>query len=117
MKWLLILTGLIVLLLILVPLFMILVGYKVNNDSGEVAEIAAREGNIELCDKIINYGIFGPPSDESRMHCVYRYASLTKDPSACDLLMPSSYGWSCLGAARKKGEICSINYNKYYLSL
>jgi hypothetical protein len=39
---------------------------------------------------------------------VYEYAKLTKDPSACELLMPSSYGLSCVGAA-SEAPICGIN--------
>ena len=49
---------------------------------------------------------------EKRMLCFYLLAQKLKDPSVCELLMPSEYGWSCLGVAREKGEICSINYGK-----
>ncbi|MBU1123124.1 hypothetical protein KJ652_00875 [Patescibacteria group bacterium] len=50
-----------------------------------------------------------PTTYELQMRCVYKYASLTKDPSACELLMPSDYGWSCLGAVEEKlflGDPC-----------
>ncbi|MBU0458066.1 hypothetical protein KJ652_06555 [Patescibacteria group bacterium] len=40
-----------------------------------------------------------PTTYEMQMRCVREYASLTKDPTACELLLPSSYGWSCLGVA------------------
>ncbi|HIH22616.1 TPA: hypothetical protein HA238_02725 [Candidatus Micrarchaeota archaeon] len=54
-----------------------------------------------------------PTTYELQMECVYEYASLTLDPLACELLLPSDYGWSCLGAAKEEGDICSINYGKY----
>ncbi len=40
-----------------------------------------------------------PTTDELQARCIRVYARLTKDPSACELLMPSSYGLSCVGAA------------------
>ncbi len=43
----------------------------------------------------------GLSQGEARAECVYNYAKLTKDPPACELLMPSSYGLSCVGGARK----------------
>lgn len=96
LKWAAILLGTIVATVLLIPLGMILLGYRVNVDSGAVAELAAKKGNVELCRSIINYGFFGPTSGESRAHCVYRYAKLTSDPSACELLMPSEYGLACI---------------------
>lgn len=37
-----------------------------------------------------------PTTDELRRLCVYKVAELTRDPSACELLMPSEYGLACL---------------------
>lgn len=102
LKWAAILLGMIVATLLLIPFGMILLGYRVNIDSGAVAELAAKKGNVELCRSIINYGFFGPTSGESRAHCIYRYAKLTSDPSTCELLMPSEYGWSCLGTVKSE---------------
>ena len=50
-----------------------------------------------------------PTTYELQMECVYEYASLTLDPTACELLLPSDYGWSCLGAVEEKlflGDPC-----------
>ena len=50
-----------------------------------------------------------PTTYELQMECVYDYASLTLDPTACELLLPSDYGWSCLGAVEEKlflGDPC-----------
>lgn len=89
----------VLLAILLPPIVMLFLGYKVNAHSDELAEEAAQKNDVMLCTKIINYGLLGPSSGESRAHCIKRYAEYTKDPSACELLMPSSYGWSCLGAA------------------
>lgn len=94
------------------PFLLRAMGYYVDVTGAEMGIIAAEKKNVELCRNIrLVWGIY-PPVVERRMECVYRYASLTHDPSACELLMPSSYGWSCLGAARDLGEMCSINYGR-----
>ncbi len=55
----------------------------------------------------------GLSQGEARAECVYNYAKLTKDPSACELLMPSDYGWSCLGAAEKpNSRQCWFDFSK-----
>lgn len=43
----------------------------------------------------------GPSLDSRRKSCVRELAEITHDPSVCELLMPSDYGWSCLGVAEK----------------
>ncbi len=53
------------------------------------------------CFKTYQIGWSYPPIEESRFACVREYAKLTKNPSACELLMPSDYGWDCLGAAEE----------------
>lgn len=99
-------------IILLIPLGMMLVGYRVNADSGEVALLAAKKGDVEICGSIMNYGLFGPPSGESRAHCVYRFAKLTQDPSACELLMPSEYGFSCIGAAGNGKRLCTVDFGR-----
>lgn len=54
-----------------------------------------------------------PTTEELRASCVFSVAGLSHNPSACELLMPSEYGWSCLGIAQKTGDPCSINYGRY----
>lgn len=105
-------TGYLLVIAILIPIGMMLVGYRVNADSKELAQEAVKKGNPELCANIINYGLLGPSTGESRSHCVYTYAKISKDPIACELLMPSPYGWSCLGAAKEEGDACDINYGR-----
>lgn len=102
-KWIVIVVFTFFLLIVFgIPLMLTLVGYRVNANSSEVAKQAAAIGKVELCRSIINYGFLNPQSGESRSHCVKTYASLTHDPSACELLMPSNYGWSCLGGVKSK---------------
>jgi len=59
---------------------------------------------------------FSPSGGEQRANCIYEYAKLTKDPSACELLMPSSYGLSCVGAAEESlpCDVESIPYSVYW---
>ena len=49
------------------------------------------------CDDLIWFEIMSPTEADQRAGCIYEYAKLTQDPSACELLLPSDYGWSCLG--------------------
>lgn len=102
-KWLIVcIFGFLFTVTVVIPLILMFVGYRVNVSSDKVAEIAAERKDVSLCKSILSYGLFIPQSGELRAHCIKTYASLTKDPSACALLMPSSYGWSCLGAAEKE---------------
>ncbi|MBU0766968.1 hypothetical protein KKF55_04280 [Patescibacteria group bacterium] len=62
-----------------------------------------------------------PTTYEMQMRCVYVYAKLTKNPTACELLLPSDYGWSCLGVISGKlfaGRLCtrsgSLEHIKVY---
>ncbi len=93
----------IILALFLYPWVLRSIGYYVDNTGGEVAEIAAQKKDVSLCKKIIVYARFmGPTAGSRTRECIYTYAELTKDPSACELLMPSDYGWSCLGGVESK---------------
>lgn len=88
--------------LLLFPWFLRGLGYYVDSTGGEIGRLAAEKHDVTLCKRIIVYShLFGPPTMSRRGECVYTYAELTKDPSACELLMPSSYGWDCLGQAEK----------------
>ena len=94
--------GTFIVVLLLTPWVLRGLGYYVDNTGGEIGRLAAEKHNVTLCKKIIVYShVFGPPTMSRRGECVYTYAKLTKDPSACELLMPSSYGLSCVGAATK----------------
>ena len=82
----------------------------VSNDS-DVAEWAAATGRgPEECLRIIPIDIFPRPTAEQiRSSCVRRYAEITHDPSACELLMPSTYGLSCVGAAENHHLPCGTS--------
>ena len=59
------------------------------------------------------FEILSPTQAEQRALCVYEYAKRKKDPSACELLMPSNYGWSCLGAAEEPNQRwCWFDFGK-----
>ncbi len=101
--------GVCVAIVLLPPIVMMLLGYKVNTLSDELArKLVDGQKSPQACMKIINYGLLGPSSGESRAHCVKRYAEYAKDPSACELLMPSSYGLSCVGGAIEARRTCNV---------
>lgn len=50
-----------------------------------------------------------PQVGELQSYCIRTYAALAKDPSACELLMPSRAGLDCVGGAIKS-PICGINH-------
>lgn len=63
----------------------------------------------ELCRKMPGNMWFGSQAGEQQAECIFWYASLTKNPSACELIMPSSYGLSCIGAATSTPDLCGMN--------
>lgn len=79
-------------------------GYHVMSTGWELGRILAQDGSpANECLKFRSptFDIMTPSRGEHVGMCVREYAELTKDPSACELLMPSSYGLSCVGGARK----------------
>ncbi len=93
---------------------MMLIGYRVNVNSKTVAEEAAKKRDPALCASIMNYGLLGPSTGESRSHCIYTYAKIAKDPTVCELLLPSSYGMSSIGGATNfpQQECIQVNSKK-----
>ena len=108
-KWGLILLVSFIGIFFLIPLVMMMLGYRINGGITSTAEEAAKKQNVLICNTIFNYGILplGPTTRASRRSCIHTYASITHDPSVCELLMPSSYGWDCVGAA-SDNEPCSF---------
>ena|SRR3989338_437693 len=103
------LIGLLIIIVYVIPLVLSLIGYKVDASGGILGRKAAQENNVDMCNHIIVYrSIFGPPSAQRRADCVRVYAERRKDPSACELLMPSSYGLSCVGGAQTARDSCSM---------
>lgn len=108
------LTGFLAILLIFaIPVVQKLLGYYPGLPGWEMAEIAVKGKNVELCNRITSLPwdiiALGPTLDERKVSCIYKYASLAKDPSACELLMPSSYGLSCVGGALTQPDLCIMN--------
>src|SRR3989344_435750 len=90
-----------------------LMGYPVDVPPSELAdEIAAENGNPLRCRRLQQtVPTMGPSLTEKRMLCVYIYAKLTQDPTACELLLPSEYGLACLsdvGGKIMHGIRCNI---------
>lgn len=98
-------------LFVILSVWLQVVGVYISEPGWKVAEIAAEKQKPEHCGRIfvMPWNIFSPPTVEQRELCRYTYAKLTKDPTACEPLMPSDYGWSCLGVAREK-EPCFFNF-------
>lgn len=67
-----------------------------------------------LCKKIAPNVSFGSQKAEQQAECIFQYAKLAKDPSACELLMPSSYGLDCVGEAQERFDICSLSEKVYW---
>jgi len=93
---------------------LVLAGYEVTSDETALAEKLVQGGRPAkdcLLLRTIDLGP-RPTTQELKASCIHRYAELTKDPTACELLMPSDYGWSCLGAAMKpNSRLCWFNFS------
>lgn len=103
----------ILLMLFLYPWILRGLGYYVDNTGSEIGRLAAKKMDVSLCNKIIVYShVLGPPTMSRRGECIYVYAEQTKDPSVCELLMPSSYGLSCVGAASNFTRPCPLGNDR-----
>src|SRR3989338_40717 len=82
-------------------------GYYVNIPGWKMGQIAAEKESVEECELLRKTWYFGgfDSGDMHRSECIHTYASLTLDPLACELLLPSDYGLSCLG------EVASSLFN------
>jgi len=98
-------------LALLAPATLKKTGVYINEPGWSVAKIAAEENNVGVCQRIffMPWKVASPSTEEQRRACIHDYASLTHDPTACELLMPSEYGFSCIGTARVK-EPCGFGY-------
>src|SRR3989339_1371208 len=92
---------LLLILSIIWPFFLELIGFHTLYPGWEVAEQLIEKGkSVEGCRKIVRgfwWDVLSPPTREQRSLCIYTYAAQTKNPSVCGLLMPSMYGFSCIG--------------------
>jgi len=73
-----------------------------SRNGTDIAEILVRKKLPPSdCFRMEHFDIGMRPSiEEDQALCIYDYAKLTKDPSACELLMPSSYELACVGGRR-----------------
>jgi len=97
-----------------IPLIQIALGYHFQ-PGWEVARNLVEHGNsVQECEKVrvMPWNMIGPTESQQRSLCIHEYAKITKDPSACELLMPSQYGWSCLGGAEKpNSRMCWFDFS------
>jgi len=88
------------------PFLLGMAGFYTTHPGWEVAEILVEKNkDVRGCNKIIRafwWDVLSPPTAEQRALCVHSYARLTQNPSACELLLPGQYGWSCLGAVKSE---------------
>jgi len=59
--------------------------------------LAENHRSYRECLDLVWLEIMSPTATEQKALCIYEYAKLTQDPTACELLLPSDYGWDCLG--------------------
>ncbi len=98
--------------LFLAPMVVWLAGYYPDTPGLQTAQqIIARQRPASDCFKLVHTlpHLLAPTLGEQQALCVYKYAELTKDPSACELLMPSTYGNSCVGAAENHQLPCNTD--------
>ncbi|MDD5026104.1 MAG: hypothetical protein PHH13_01875 [Candidatus Peribacteraceae bacterium] len=76
-----------------------LLGYEFAEGPDVLAErLIAEERSAKDCYRYVTLDPwFRPTTRELREQCVREYAKLTSDPTACELLLPSDYGLSCIG--------------------
>ncbi len=86
----------------------------INKSGVDVAKIAiAKNLGPSECFRIVRFDPFDSPSTSTQENlCIYTYAELTKDPSACELLMPSRYGLDCVGVAMDFRRPCALGNDR-----
>jgi len=91
-----------------------MMGYPVDIPPSDLAEAIAAEGGDPLLCRRLQQTVptMGPSLTEKRMLCFYLLAQKLKDPNVCELLMPSEYGFSCIGAAEDTERICSVEFGR-----
>lgn len=75
------------------------------------AELVEQGRSPEICWNIHTIVPTYPPVASFQATCIRKYAEITKDPKTCELLMPSRYGFSCIGGARTKNDPCTLLTN------
>jgi hypothetical protein len=80
------------------PILFRAAGYYVTLDE-EALAIYLYEQHLPAsdCHKLIHFDRYAPPTNEKRASCIFQYAKISKDPTACRLLMPNPYSISCIG--------------------
>ncbi len=93
------------------------VGYYPGAAGWQIGELATKEKNVKLCNNILevpwnSFLGLSPTAAAMRMDCINEYASIAKDPSACELI-PSRYRLSCVGAAENAPMPCNTEVEPY----
>lgn len=107
-------------MLMLVNFVFHVLGYSTAYSEYEATELAEKfveEGrSVHDCLKIKTFFPTYPSLGSFRATCIREYAKITKDPSVCELLMPSSYGLYCVGAAEESlpCDVESTAYSVYW---
>lgn len=88
--------------------YFLVMRYPFDMTGGELAVKITNKGwDPAICHQLRQtLPDLGPTISEQRATCIYDVAAMRKDPYVCELMMPSSYGWSCVGAAQKKESPC-----------
>ncbi len=101
-------TALIVTILVIVTSIWLFhaLGYRVVSgmtDAGKRAEeLVINGGKATDCLKLKTFFPTYPPLGMIQSGCIEDYAKLSQDPTACELLLPSEYGWGCFGGISNK---------------
>ncbi len=88
-------------------------GYELTGSPTTLANILVKEGRpAEDCFLFRTIDVLPRPTTRQlQARCVYEYAEKMKDPTACELLLPSEYGLACLskvGGLLQTGIRCHI---------
>ena len=70
-------------------------------------ELAQEGGNPHYCWKIKTFFPTYPPLAHFQSGCIQRYAKISQDPSACELLLPSESAITCIN------NVISEEYREY----
>ncbi len=105
-------TGIILLVIIVIPLCLKALGYRVDEPGWYTANIAWEKRDVRLCDNIIAYNILGPPTNERIALCIQKYAEKSKDPSVCASLLLTRHALECVGAAMHDVRPCPLGADR-----
>lgn len=94
--------------------FFTIIGHPVDIAPWKLArDIAENNKTPDLCGKLESaLPTMGPTLTEKRWSCFYELAKITKNPIICEHLLPTDYGWNCLGAAEENSPCVFVAGSK-----